>query len=217
MIKKIFQLNKSDFVFFSAVEVVAFLIWELIEAVILLALKPDTSAALGAVLIPVIGGFVLLFINSANINVNYDLLLRFSVIRKTALLGTVLLMLTEALFAMGLGWLLGQADRAIAHAWTSLPWVEAVDIDISFPLWGLALAAVILTLFALGTGAMLQRFGRKAFWILWAVWMFFVVFMNEIDWDHLFAVSWIVPTLAIGALLLGAWGAWSLLRATVRQ
>ncbi len=217
MIKKVFELNKGDFALYTAVDVGVFLVWELIAAVIMLAVKPDNSAALGAIFVPVFGGFILLIGNSANCTVGFDLLLRFSVTRKKALVGTIVLLLTEALFTMGLGWLLGKVDVAIAHAWLNLPYVETVDIEFSFPLWGMALAAVVLTLLSLGVGAALQRFGRKAFWVLWAGWMLLVVFMNEIDWDHLFAMDATVPTLVIGSTLLGLWGCWSLLHTAVKQ
>ncbi len=217
MIKKVFELNKSDFALYTAVDVGVFLVWQLIATVIMLAVKPDNSAALGAIFVPVFGGFILLIGNSANCTVGFDLLLRFSVTRKKALAGTVVLLLAEALFTMGLGWLLGKADVAIAHAWLNLPYVDVVDIEFSFPLWGMALAAVVLTLLSLGVGAALQRFGRKAFWVLWAGWMLLVVFMNEIDWDRLFAMDATVPTLVIGSALLGIWGCWSFLHTAVKQ
>ncbi len=217
MIKKVFELNKSDFALYTAVEVGVLLIWELIATVIMLVVKPDNSAALGAIFVPMFGGFILLIGNSANGTVGFDLLLRFSVTRKKALAGTVVLLLTEALFTMGLGWLLGKADVAIAHAWLNLPYVDVVDIEFSFPLWGMALAAVVLTLLSLGVGAALQRFGRKAFWVLWAGWMLLVVFMNEIDWDRLFAMDATVPTLVIGSALLGLWGCWSFMHTAVKQ
>ncbi len=217
MIKKVFELNKGDFALYTAVDVGVFLVWQLIATIIMLAVKPDNSAALGAIFVPLFGGFILLIGNSTNCTVGFDLLLRFSVTRKKALLGTVVLLLTESLFTMGLGWLLGKVDVAIAHVWLNLPYVEVVDIEFSFPLWGMALAAVVLTLLSLGVGAALQRFGRKAFWVLWAGWMLLVIFMNEIDWDHLFAMDATVPTLVIGSAILGLWGGWSLLHTAVKQ
>jgi len=76
---------------------------------------------------------------------------------------------------------------------------------------------VVLTLLSLGAGAALQRFGRKAFWVLWAGWMLLIVFMNEIDWHRFFALDVTIPALAIGSVLLGLWGCWSLLHTAVKQ
>lgn len=217
MIKKVFQLNKSDFALYTAIEVGIFLAWQLIATGIMLIVKPDTSAALGAIFVPVFGGFILIIGNAANGTVGFEMLLRFSVTRKKALLSTVVLLLTEALFTMGLGWLLGQADLFIARAWLNVSYVKTVNIEFSFPLWGMALAAVVLTLLSLGAGAALQRFGRKAFWVLWAGWMLLMVFTNEIDWHRFFALDATIPALVIGSVLLGLWGCWSFLHTAVKQ
>jgi len=217
MIKKVFELNKGDFALYTVVEAGVLLVWQLIATGIMLIVKPDSSAALGAIFVPVFGGLVLLFGNSANCTVGFELLLRFSVTRKKALAATVVLLLTEALFTMGLGWLLGQVDLAIARAWLNMPYVDVVEISFSFPLWGMALAAVALTLFSIGAGAALQRFGRRAFWVLWLAWMGTILLSNQIDWHHLIAFGGTIPVLAVGSLVLGGWGCWSLLHASVKQ
>lgn len=220
MIKKILKLNCKDFIIPPILIGAVFLLWEIIEAVIVLAVKADSSAALGGVFLPVAGGFFAVIACTANYTVGFEMLLRTSVTRKSALLGTVSLTVLETVFALGLGWLMGQLDRLIARAWTSLPWVERVDIDFSFPLWGLAAAAVVITFLGLGTGAALQRFGRTAFWILWAGYMLVVVFMNQIDWGALFAGDRLLsalPVIGVCAVALGGWGIWSLLHTTVRQ
>lgn len=220
MIKKVLKLNCRDFIIPLALIGGVFLLWEIIEAVIILALKPDSSAALGGVFLPVVGGFFAVIACTANYTVGFEMLLRTSVTRKNALLGAVCLTVLETVYALGLGWLMGQVDRLIARAWTTLPWVERVDVDISIPLWGLALATVVITLLGLGAGAALQRFGRTAFWILWAGYMLVVVFMNQIDWGFLFEGDRLLaslPVLGVFAVALGGWGIWSLLHTTVRQ
>ena len=50
---------------------------------------------------------------------------------------------------------------------------------------------------SLGVGAVLQRFGRKAFWVLWAGWMLLAVGMNVIDWD-------VLDTLNVSAVVVAA-------------
>lgn len=220
MIKKVLKLNCRDFIIPPILLGGVFLLWEIIEAVIVLAVRPDSSAALGGVFCPVVGGFFAVIACTANYTVGFEMLLRTSITRKGALLGMVCTMVLETVYALGLGWLMGQVDRLIARAWTALPWVERVDIDFSFPLWGLALAAVVITLLGLGTGAALQRFGRTAFWLLWGGYMLVVVFMNQIDWGALFAGDRLLaalPVLGVCAVALGGWGIWSLLHTAVRQ
>lgn len=220
MIGKVLKLNSRDFIIPPILLGGLFLLWEIIETVILLAVRPDSSAAMVGAFLPVVGGFFAVIACAANYTVGFEMLLRTSVTRKSALLGTVSLTVLETVYALGLGWLMGRLDRVIARAWTNLPWVERVDVDFSFPLWGLAAAAAVITLLGLGTGAALQRFGRTAFWILWAGYMLAVVFMNQIDWDFLFAGDRLLSTLpVIGmcAVALGGWGIWSLLHTAVRQ
>lgn len=218
MIRKVFKSCVGDLALIPAVEGGAFLLLETVIAIILLTVKPDTGIAMGSVFLPIIGGFIALISCTANWIIQFDFCLRYGVTRRSALLGLLAFTVTDVLCALGLGYLLGQIDRLIAYAWMdALPWVEELEIDVTLPLWGLGIAALALPLLALGIGAALQRFGRKGFWVVWAAWMLFFLGYDSIDWSFLQNLPWLPVAGGVFLLGAGAWGAWSLLRTSVRQ
>lgn len=217
MVGKVIRWNWDDFVLVAAVQGGLFIVLELVVGIILLTVRPDTTAAMGGILLPVVGGIFALIASVNTPTVLFDLIVKSSVTRKRALLGTVSMMLLLTAETMLLGWLLGKADVLIARAWVEhLPWLETVEFEGVLPLWIWALAAVGITLFGLGGGAALQRFGLKAFWVLWGAWMVLMLLSSQIDWDALFGMPATVPLLAVAAVGLGGWGCWSLLHGSVR-
>lgn len=217
MIRKVIRWNWDDFVLVAAVPAVLFLLLELVIGIVLLTVRPDTTVAIGGIMLPMAGGIFALIASVNTPTVMFDLLVKNSVTRRRALLGTASMMLLLTAETMLVGWLLGQADVLIARAWVDhLPWLEAVEFEGVLPLWIWALAAVGITLFGLGGGAALQRFGIKAFWVLWGAWMALMLLSSQIDWEALFGMTATLPLLAAAAVGLGGWGCWSLLRSSVR-
>lgn len=217
MVGKVIRWNWDDFVLVAAVPAVLFLLLELVIGIVLLTVRPDTTVAIGGIMLPMAGGIFALIASVNTPTVLFDLLVKNSVTRKRALLGTASMMFLLTAETMLLGWLLGQADVLIARAWVEhLPWLEAVEFEGVLPLWIWALAAVGVTLFGLGGGAALQRFGIKAFWVLWGAWMALMLLSSQIDWEALFGMTATVPLMAAAALGMGGWGCWSLLRSSVR-
>lgn len=217
MIGKVIRWNWDDFVLVAAVPGGLFVVLELVVGIILLTVRPDTTVAMGGIMLPMAGGIFALIASVSTPTVLFDLIVKSSVTRKRALVGTVSMMLLLTAETMLLGWLLGQADVLIARAWVDrLPWLEAVEFEGVLPLWIWALAAVGITLFGLGGGAALQRFGLKAFWVLWGAWMVLMLLSSQIDWDALFGMMATLPLLAAAAVGMGGWGCWSLLRSSVR-
>lgn len=219
MLKKVIKLNASDFGVITAVVGGAFLLTELIVNIIMAIIKPDTVPTLCGILVPCIAFMLCLFINVFQVPASFDFYLRFGLTRKRALAATLTLMGVETLFAFVLAWIFAQADRLGPVIWTSLrPGIGTEEFSI--PLWGYALMVAGTVLLGLISGSVIQRFGRKAMWILWVGFMVFITSMNATDWD-LFETGSIPPAaIIVGAVLILAavcWSVWTLLRATVKN
>lgn len=219
MLKKVIKLNAGDFGIISAVVGGAFLLTELIVNIVMAIIKPDTVPTLCGILVPCITFMLCLFINVFQVPASFDFYLRFGLTRRRALGATLTLMGIETLFAFVVAWLFAQVDRLVPVIWTNLrPGVGTEEFSI--PLWGYALMAAGAVLLGLISGSVIQRFGRKAMWILWLGFMVFITSMNATDW-HLFETGTIPPAaLAAGSVLILAAVAWSvrtLLRATVKN
>lgn len=219
MLGKAIKMNLEDMWPFLAVEGVVFLLYEIIEAIVLFAMKPDTSGAVCGMILMSVGVMSNLFAGVFYPNLNVDMLLRYSVTRKTALLGTLGTMTLNMGATMAAAALLGWADSLIAKAWVkALPWVTGIE-HIDPPIWAYLVLGLGMVCLSLGAGAVLQRFGRKAFWVLWAGWMLLAVGINVIDWHVLDTLD--LPTAAIAAgaacvvSLLG--GSALILRANVKN
>lgn len=224
MLKKVLKFNATDFAAIAATGCALFLVIQAIITAVMLAAQPDTVPTLCSVLVPIILGFILLVFFINNLLVNFDFLLRCSVTRKQALGTLLVLLVLEGVAAVAVSLVLGQADRLIAQAWVSArPELEIVAF--SLPLWGVALGYAGLLVLGLIAAAFLQRFGRKAFWVLWAGWMVFAFGINLVDWDalgenlNLYSGSLPLVAIPIALVLLaaGAWSVWELLRATVKN
>lgn len=219
MLKKILKLNASDFGIIAAVVGGAFLLIELMVNIIMAVVKPGTVPTLCGILLPCAAFMLCLFVNVFQVPASFDFYLRFGLTRKHALGATLGLMSVETLFAFCLVWILAQADRFGSAIWTSLrPGVGTEEFSI--PLWGYALMAAGAMLLGLISGSVIQRFGRKAMWILWLGFMVFITAMNATDWD-LFEPGSIPPAAIILAIVLilaaVCWSVWTLLRAAVRN
>lgn len=219
MFGKAIKMNLEDLWPFLAAEGGAFLLYELIEAVVLYTVKPDTSGAIcGAVLLG-IGAMMNLFVGAFYPVLNVDMLLKYSVTRKTALLATLGSTALNMTVSMAFAALLGWVDSLIARAWVNaLPWVVDVE-SATVPLWAyFAVGAGVICL-SFGAGAILQRFGRKAGWILWGIWMALIVGFNIVDWHVLDSLNITVTVAAlVAACVLGLFGGSALmLRTSVRN
>lgn len=227
MLKKVIRFNAGDFAVIAAAAGGLFLLLQLVINIVMLTVKPDTVPTLCGILMPVMLGFILLLFFMNNIVVNFDFLLRCSVTRTRALGSLVVLLVLEAAEALALSLLLSQADRLVAQAWVRARPGLGVE-EFSIPLWGVALGYLAVLLLGLVSGAALQRFGRKAMWILWCGWMAIALLSSSTDWwEALFHGTVLAgfvsaPAVALalgGAAVLAAvgWAVWTLLHATVRN
>lgn len=217
MLGKAIKMNLEDLWPFLAIEGAFFLIYEIIEAIILHTVKPDTSGAICGVILLAVGVMVNLFAGGTYPILNVDLLLRYSVTRKTALAATLGSMTLNMTVSMTFAALLGWVDSRIARLWVSiLPWVTEVE-TLEPPLWAYFVIGIGVVCLALGLGGMLLKFGRKAFWLVWGLWMLFVVGINLVDMHAIMEASATIPAL-IALCVAGLLGGSALvLRSTVKN
>lgn len=219
MLKNAMKMNLEDLWPFLVAEGGVFLVYELIEAILLLAVKPDTSGAICGVVLLAVGVMMNLFAGCGYPLINVDLLLRYSVTRRTALWATLGSMALNVTASMAFAALLGWVDGLIARAWVNtLPWVVDVE-SVTLPLWAYFAAGLGVVCVALGVGSLLLRFGRKAFWITWGLWMVLAVGLNMMDWHALNNLNASVVAAAAAAVCLGSLlgGSALILRANVKN
>lgn len=219
MLKKIIKLNLDDFGIAAAVMGGAFLLLELIVNIIMAAVHPDSVPTLGGILLPATAFMLCLFINVFQVPVGFDFMLRFGITRRSSLAGLLSLMIGETVFAFLLAGVLVQADRLIAWAWMwARPELELESFSV--PLWGYAVMAAAAVALGLISGAVIERFGRKAMWILWIAFMGIMTVMNATGWEIVDAgVITPVGIAAIAIALLAGivWAVWILLKACVKN
>lgn len=219
MLKKVIKLNLDDFGVIAAVLGSVFLLIESTVNIVMAIVKPDTVPTLCGILMPCVAFIGCLFINVFQVPASFDFYLRFGLTRRRALGATLVLMSVETLFASVMAWILAQTDRLMPVIWTAARPGIGVE-EFSIPLWGYALMALAAVLLGLISGSVIQRFGRKAMWILWVGFMVFVTSMNITDWD-LFEQGTIPPAaIIVGTVLILAavcWSVWTLLRAAVKN
>lgn len=223
MLKKVLKFNVADFGVIAAAGCGLFLVIQIIINTVMLTVKPDTVPTLCSILVPIILGFILLIFFINNLLVNFDFLLRCSVTRKQALGSVMVLLALEAVAAVVLSLVLGQADQLIARAWAAARPELTVEEFFSPPVWGMALGYAAVLLLGLITAAFFQRFGRRALWVLWGFWMVFAFGINLVDWDALgnrlnfLPLPLVAVPVALVLLATAVWAVHEMLRATVKS
>lgn len=145
---------------------------------------------------------------------HFTLCLQMGVTRKNFLSSYVVFKVIKNMLALSIIAILGAVERVVSKNLVSkLLRVRFVD-NYSQVFSGRALVvtislAVLLAFLAVFVGAALLRFGRIAFWVLWAFWM--IVFLKSLDnisvpaFFHadiwVFVLVWLAISAAIGILL----------------
>lgn len=222
---KMIKLNLDDLGVAAAIVGGTFLLLETVIAIIMLVMRSEaeTAMAMGWIMLPIVAGFVCLFFNSMQVTVGFDLLLRYGVTRKSSILAVVAHMLVMTYFSFALAFVLGEVDRLIAQFWMRTMHLQEVELlGDHIPLFLLILIPLGLATLGLGGGALLQRFGMKAFWVLWGAWMVFLIGQSLIPWEGIFETITASPVLT-GLASCAVWlvvlvlSVWSLMRSTVRS
>ena len=188
-----------------------------------------------------LAGLMILVVTATYLAITFDQMVRFSLTRRRAL-GLLMGMAgAQALCSMGLAALLTWVERATAPMlWKAISGAASVTLERSgqvIPELGRTAAAeavpsllvvdmylewwwypaIVLAAIALGLiiGGVIQRFGGKGGWFLWAIWMA-VIFGDSLFGGFVFLKD-LVPLMVV--LLAGSlvWSVWSLLHAVVKN
>lgn len=246
MLKKLIRANLDDLALCLGVVGGVFLLTHLITAAVLLFLldNPRDSVLLSGLILPAITGFLLLFVSAAHVGVTFPMALKFSQSRRRALGLTLGLIAFLAVCSMGLAALLTRLEPLFAPGlWAGLTGARSAAVDTVVVGFGsvntvsqavpegrvLSVAAFSLAwywfvLIAAGgaaagviAGALLQRFGRRGFWVLWVVWMLACFSPQILPWKRYAVTNWLWPLVGAAALAALVWSLWSLLHAAVRE
>lgn len=234
----------DDFAVCAGVLAGFFLVAHIVTAVVLAFFFDGTSLMLSGTLLPVISAFLVVIYSISYSGFQFSHLVRFGCTRRRALALTLGLEGATSLFCMVLSALFTGLERLAAPAlWLALtgrqgivyglegllipegsvsPFAQSDTLFVelfTLPLW--AWFAMAIGGVGVGTlcGTILQRFGKKGMWVLWALWMA-VCFVPQILDSYLdFLPDLTVLGSAGGAALLLAlvWAVWYLLRAPVPQ
>ena len=200
MFKKFLKMNAEDFSFYAAITGGLFLLGEVVILCVMAFLKPDTSIFLAGIVLPIVGAFSLFIMSFTNSSVMFDTALRFGRTRRQSLALVAGLLAVEGVFVMGLAALLQIEDFVLAWWWYPLLLAAALALGLSF-------------------GALIQRFGPKGAWVMWAIWMGLCFGPQLLGQNAYLIGQWSIGLIAGVAVLVAAglvWAVWSLLHAVVR-
>ena len=229
----------DDFAVCAGVLAGFFLVAHIVTAVVLALFSDGTSLMIAGMILPIVSAFLILIYSVSYSGFQFSHLVRFGCTRRRALALTLGCEIATALLCMALSALFTGLERLVAPAlWQAITgsdgvyygidgWVSLDDASpnalfvevFSLPVWGWF--AIAIGTVAAGTlcGSILQRFGKKGMWVLWALWMA-VCFVPQILDSYLA----FLPDLSIvgGAggvalVLAFGWSVWYLLRAPVPQ
>ena len=243
MLKKLIRLNADDLLLCGGVVGGVFLLLHIITAIAVRFSGEMSSLLLSGIVLPISAGVLILFVSAAHTAVTFDQALRFGQTRRRALgliLGVSGLL---SLFSMGMAALLTALERLFAPSlWMWLTGAEAVSWgelpkipvgpdapvvslpastlfieDFSLAWWWYPLIALGCMVVGLIIGALIQRYGGKGGWFLWALWMAFIIVFQLLPWKQYTIVDWLIPLLGIFVLACFLWAIWSLLHTVVKN
>lgn len=246
MLKKLIRANLDDLALCCGVVGGTFLLTHLVTAVVLFLFNdPSDSVLLSGLILPAVTGFLLLFVSAAHVGVTFPMALKFSQSRRRALGLTLGLIAFLAVCSMGLAALLARLEPLFAPGlWVRLTGARSAAVDavvvVGFgsvntvsqtvpegqvlSVAAFSLAWYWFVLIAAGgaaagviAGALLQRFGRRGFWALWAVWMLACFSPRLLPWRRYAITDWLWPLVGAAALAALIWSVWSLLHTVVRE
>lgn len=242
MFKKFLKMNAGDFALYAAVTGGLFLLGEIVILCVMAIVKPDTGVLLAGIVLPIAGAFSLFIMSFTNSTVMFDTALRFGRTRRQSLGLVVALLALEGAFVMGLAGLLALAERFLLPGlWAKLAGFEGWKLGLNMPVpegsqpvqaallqiesfvlawwWYPLLWAAALAL-GLCFGALIQRFGPKGAWALWAIWMGLCFGPQLLGFNMWFIGDWNLGLIAgcVALALAGfVWAVWSMLHAVVRS
>ena len=214
------RICRRDWIWLAVILAALPVAWQAVLAVIALVMKQAILPAMGCIMFPIIAGILILAVGLGNMLFLYDLSLKLGRTRRATVAGLLGYGLLQALAVMLAGWASGQLEEVLTYRLWPLM-VPNIGIDRSldiFPLWALLLVAVGCALAAIVIGGLIHRFGRRAGWTIWGIWMVMIFGQGYLDLGWL---EKLVPALLWGGgvLLAGLllWAFRYLLHAPVKN
>ncbi len=137
-LKKLVRLNLDDLIFYLAVEGGIFLLLELVICCVMRFERPEDSLTVSSILLPIVGGFLVLIFSAVHVCVNFEQALCFGQTRRRALGLTLGLICFEEAFVMAVAALLTALERFVCpHLWAALAgadrWVLGITGGVEIP------------------------------------------------------------------------------------
>lgn len=245
MLRKVLKLNRDDLLLYLCVEVGLFLLIQVITGFVMAFFRPEDAVMISGIVLPIVAGFLAGVAGVAHVVVIFDQALRFGQTRRRALGLTLGLFVFEGLFALALAAMLAVAERYLCpFLWTALSgargWTTGGTLPVPIPegspapawdgvllvrcfaleWWWYPVILVIALVCGLIIGAAVQRFGGKAGWVLWGIWMaacfgpqlFGMEALAIGSWEQY--MIWIAAGLGVAGFI---WSLWSMLHAVVKN
>lgn len=227
-LKRQFWLNSGDHKIVLALSAGVGLALEAFILTMTLLTGEQETVLLAGGLTFVIGLFFLAFVFAGHFFIEFNLGLSMGATRRQMLaagffncicLEGLLLLVTAALRALEWGVYAGWLRHSLPGMHAA---VDFLGILLGLPLWGKLLLLAGPVFLGFVSGVLVQRFGRRGFWVLWGAFMLgFVLPTNALSWNmdiHLTRgvlgmLGWLG---AAGAAALAGWAAWLALHASVR-
>lgn len=245
MLTKVLKLNRDDLLLYLCVEGGVFLLIQVITGFVMAFFRPEDAVLISGILLPIAAGTLAGVAGVVHVTVVFDQALRFGQTRRRALGLTLGLLIFENLFALGLAAVLAVVEQYLCpFLWTALsgargwtmggtlptpipegspaPAWDGVLLIRSFALewWWYPVILAIALACGLIIGAAVQRFGGKAGWVFWGIWMA-ACFVPQLFGMEMLAIGswrqfmiWIAAGLGVAGFV---WSLWSMLHAVVKN
>lgn len=177
-LKNTFLLYSDGMGIISAIIGGAWLVGMIIVALILNFAKnlPNSYFNAGTVFALVIGGFYVLITDFMFFAINFNIAVSMGISRKRFLINGSIVLFVQHLIYIALLFVLSKLEMLLAALfYPNLDRVKDImNIDgiMLLQMVGGVLALIAVSIFI---GALLQRFGKTAFWIMWGIYMFFAI------------------------------------------
>ena len=242
MLKKIIRLNLDDLWLACGAVAAVFLLLEGIIGGVLWFTDTNSCPMVAGTLLPFVSAFLIVCFSVSHINVTFQQAIRFGQTRRRSLGLYLGLVGFEGLCSMATALVLSLAEQFLAPTlWLKLTGLSnlAWGMDGSMVPEGMEPTAdqastlfvegftlawywwVVLSLGAitLGTivGTLYLRFGRKAAWISWGVWMAICFLPQLLPESVLAQLPRMLPLAAVAAVAGLVWSVWHMLHCVVRN
>lgn len=177
-LKNTFLLYSHDMGLLSAVIGVTWLAGMIIVALIMSFAKnsPETYSNVGIMFAMALGGVSVLFTDFMFFAINFNIAVSMGISRKRFLTDATIVLFAQHLLYIALLFVLSKLEMLLAGLfYPSIDMVKdvmVIDGMMLLQMIGVSLAIIAVSIFI---GALLQRFGKTAFWIMWGAYMFFAI------------------------------------------